>query len=220
MKGNNFNFNNNIQDNKKRKKNLFQRQAHLATIPDDLLSKITPQINFSNSFNSQSSSFGSSSLPLNSGIFTQQSNFNTYNSYLKLYFFNSSKYGIQYPQQSVIINCFTRDINEVIKEIILNRPFIQYIPHNTQISHICPLSKTPIICPGRSTFCNHSQSFDLREFILLQMDDDWKCPICNLSIDFESLRFDPFFFKNSNLISNSIEDFSHFDINQNNLYPY
>lgn len=100
-----------------------------------------------------------------------------------------------YP--SIVINGVIVDVNDVLREIINNRPPAPAVfdtEHN-EVSLVCPLSYVPITAPGRGVNCEHTQCFDLAEFLILQGDEEWVCPICGIPLDFESLRFDPAFMK-------------------------
>ncbi|OHT07227.1 hypothetical protein TRFO_01400 [Tritrichomonas foetus] len=86
------------------------------------------------------------------------------------------------------------DVNDIVQQIVYNRPPAPHIPNNEMLTNVCPLSFCPITCPSRGVFCLHSQCFDLRSFLLLQSDENWLCPICRTPITWNSLRYDPAFF--------------------------
>ncbi|XP_066954436.1 uncharacterized protein [Macrobrachium rosenbergii] len=57
----------------------------------------------------------------------------------------------------------------------------------------CPLLKTRIELPGRSTKCTHPQCFDLTAHIRLNADKaSWPCPICFCSAEMGELYIDEF----------------------------
>lgn len=102
-----------------------------------------------------------------------------------------------YP--SVVVNGLIVDLNDIVRDIIINKPSAPFIENETEsISLICPLSQVPITCPGRGALCRHRQCFDLKEFIITQTTDVWLCPICRGPVDLQTLRFDPLFFSNAN----------------------
>ena len=179
----------------KKKKSNGQRQAKLFNVPDDILSKVM-QKKESQQTQPHSPLYVPSSLPTHQRPnFPQQFIPPPQRPQQATVFINYSEYCQPQPPQSVIINSFTRDINDVLFEIVVSRPPAPYIESETPPSTICPFSMVPITCPGRGFDCNHADCFDLREFILLQMDDNWKCPICGNQLTFESLRFDASFFR-------------------------
>jgi len=105
----------------------------------------------------------------------------------------SSNYPKTFP--SAIVNGMILDVNEIVKDVVLNRPPSQQsFSSNEQKSHICPISYVPISCPVRGEMCCHAQCFDLRSFLISQEVDNWKCPICKSDLTIESLRFDPNYF--------------------------
>ena len=98
-----------------------------------------------------------------------------------------------YP--SVFVNGAIVDVNEIVRDIIFNKPHSKYTgPDIGTQSLICPLSHVPITCPVRGTYCNHAQCFDLREFLIAQDNEIWMCPICNQRLTIETIGFDPFYF--------------------------
>lgn len=98
-----------------------------------------------------------------------------------------------YP--SIVIGGMIVDVNDAVREIVTNRPPAPAVSDTTPASSICPISYVPITAPGRGVACQHSQCFDLAEFLILQGDQEWICPVCGIPLDFESLRFDPAFMK-------------------------
>ena len=57
----------------------------------------------------------------------------------------------------------------------------------------CTLSTLRIDLPCRSDVCTHNQCYDALSFLQLQEQaPTWTCPICNKSVQFESLRIDGF----------------------------
>ena len=98
-----------------------------------------------------------------------------------------------YP--SVFVNGTIEDVNEIVKNIVLNRPPSTYTgPDTGTQSHICPFSHVPITCPVRGTTCYHAQCFDLREFLIAQDNESWKCPVCQQPLTIDTIAFDPFYF--------------------------
>ena len=102
----------------------------------------------------------------------------------------------------IVIDGEQISLNDAINEILMNRPplpfFESFDNKDEGVSYICPFSYTPITCPGRSVNCKHRQCFDLKEYISLQIHEEWKCPICGMSIKYDDLRYDPFFFVTRN----------------------
>jgi len=192
-------------EGKKRKKGLIQRHAHLSSIPDDVMGKIAK--NYDPRMNP---SFFSSSLPMNQHSMIQHAYSAPFSLPKSIIRFKNSN--AKFQSQTVLINNIPRDINDVIHEIVTSRAPAKKVTVSSLVSVVCPLSMIPITAPGRGLDCNHAQCFDLRQFILFQLTDDWKCPICQQSLDFESLRFDPFFFKStqtfSPIITSHWEDFT------------
>jgi len=182
-------------DSKKKKKVSIQRQAHLSHVPEDVLSRIAIKGDRSQTGQSKSPLFTPASLPSNSRVFPAQFPSPVPLNQISIGFVNFDCVQLPFPSQSIIVNNYTRDINEVINEIVFSRPPAPFVPPMNTSSLICPMSQVPITCPGRGAECYHSQCFDLREFLILQIGDDWKCPICNSPIDYESLRYDPVFFR-------------------------
>lgn len=97
-----------------------------------------------------------------------------------------------YP--SIVVGGMIVDVNDALREIVANRPPAPAISDG-EVSPICPLSYVPITTPGRGVACEHAQCFDLAEFLILQGDQSWICPVCGIPLDFASLRFDPAFMK-------------------------
>lgn len=85
--------------------------------------------------------------------------------------------------------------DDLVRDIVYCRPPLTYDETDHQpVSNICPLSHVPITCPVRGETCKHAQCFDLKEFLLLQEDPNWKCPICNADLTVDSIHFDPLYF--------------------------
>ena len=98
-----------------------------------------------------------------------------------------------YP--SVFVNGAIVDVNEIVRDIVINKPHSSYYgPDTGTQSHVCPFSHVPITCPVRGTSCAHAQCFDLREFLIAQDNENWKCPICNRPLTIDTIAFDPFYF--------------------------
>jgi len=63
-----------------------------------------------------------------------------------------------------------------------------------KISLLCPLSRTKLVTPVRSHTCRHFQCFDLFSFLSMHEERlNWKCPICNSQISYDSLVVDRYF---------------------------
>jgi len=67
------------------------------------------------------------------------------------------------------------------------------------VSLNCPLSKTKMFLPGKSTKCVHLQCFDLIRFITNnERKSTWRCPVCNNPCLYKDLAVDLYF---ANIIS-------------------
>ncbi|CAG7695083.1 unnamed protein product [Allacma fusca] len=67
-------------------------------------------------------------------------------------------------------------------------------PTNLKVSVACPVGKSRMEYPCRSTACSHIQCFDAR--LYLQMNEKkpvWTCPVCNKKILYDDLAIDGFF---------------------------
>jgi len=72
-----------------------------------------------------------------------------------------------------------------------------------KISLLCPLSRTKLVTPVRSRNCRHFQCFDLLSFLSMNEErPNWKCPICNSQISYDSLAVDRYFLE---IVDNSGE---------------
>ncbi|OHT16302.1 MIZ zinc finger family protein [Tritrichomonas foetus] len=189
------------------RRSALARAARLCSPADDIMSQVTsPQFSgyLSQSFApGQNNSFTNSplvapsSLPL-LGPWDQnppqsQNQINSHPRNISFCSFEIINTQQVYP--SVVVNGIIRNVNDVIREIIIHRPPAQMIMDDKEISIICPFSYVPITCPVRGENCHHSQCFDAAEYLILQESDIWFCPICNIPICIDSLRFDPLFFK-------------------------
>lgn len=107
--------------------------------------------------------------------------------------FADSKAPFVYP--TIIVNGMIKDVNDIIKQIVLNKAFHPQFNDMSHVSYVDPVSKVPILCPGRGTNCKHSQCFDIAEFLILQNDSqEWTCPICSEPLSIDTLYYDPLFF--------------------------
>lgn len=95
---------------------------------------------------------------------------------------------------TISANGLQKDIEDLIHEVVYDRPYAEPTTTDERLSPVCPLSAVPISCPCRGENCNHRQCFDLRQVLTLQVESNWKCPICGSNINYQSLRFDPDFF--------------------------
>lgn len=177
-----------------KKKQAFQRQARIMNIPNDVLTKVSTKKS-TQTQQSLSPHFSPSSVPSSYASSPQSSGYPSMdNSQSMFHFVNYAENVVQQNPNTIIINNVPRDVNEVIEEIIKTRPPAPVLPKQV-ITYICPFSMVPITCPGRGVNCQHPQCFDIREYLLAQVDGNWVCPICNMPITFDDLRFDTFFFK-------------------------
>lgn len=186
------------QANQKRK-TVVKRQARIFNVPDDVMSNITSKKPAQPASPQLSPHLSPSSVPTSFMPSPQSSGFPPVDMQNQTFQFNDYvDHPVKPNSNTVIVKNIPRDINEAVEEIIVMRPPAPVMPKN-DISYVCPFSSVPITCPGRGVFCNHSQCFDMREFILSQIDDNWTCPICNMPIDYDQLRFDPYFFKKTSV---------------------
>ena len=166
-----------------------------ANIFDHVTSPINIQMN-ARSHNSLESSplFTAASLPQRAS--SRDINKNSTISQIKTFSFanlNPSNSHRSYP--SVFVNGAIVDVNDIVRDIVTNRPHSNYSgPDSGSQSFVCPFSHVPITCPVRGVSCNHAQCFDLREFLIAQDNEDWKCPICNQPLTIDTIQFDPFYF--------------------------
>ena len=165
------------------------------SIFDQVSSPVNIQLN-ARSHNSLETSplFTAASLPQRAVSRDQTKNANS--STNKIFSFanlNPSNAHRSYP--SVFVNGAIVDVNDIVRDIVTNRPHSNYSgPDSGSQSFVCPFSHVPITCPVRGVTCNHAQCFDLREFLIAQDNEDWKCPICNQSLTVDTIAFDPFYF--------------------------
>jgi len=191
----------------RRKRAIFKQKPLCQANHEDILNKVNvPQ---HNSFTTKSfipginKSLGDSpllapsSLPLNT--LKIENNRGVYCELLPhdFRFENYRGNGLYKTDLPIFINGETVMIESAIKDIVFNRPPapMKESEQPSAESYICPISFVPITCPGRGVDCNHQRCFDLREFLLLQMEEIWRCPICGIRVTFIDLRYDPFYFK-------------------------
>ena len=81
-----------------------------------------------------------------------------------------------------------------------------------RISLNCPLGKTRLIYPGRSSLCSHAQCFDIATY--LQMNERrarWVCPVCDCAAIFDNLLIDGLMQEVLNKCSPSVEYIEYLD---------
>lgn len=178
-----------------KKKTVMKRQARLYDVPRDIMNQINSKKGGFSPGSAHSPHLSPASVPISYASSPQANSSSNSDGSNQTFIFNCYiDAPTQYNSNTIIINDVPRDINEVISEIILTRPPAPQFP-KTDIYYICPFSNVPLTCPGRGVHCSHYNCFDLREFILAQIDDEWRCPICNMPITYNELRFDPQYFK-------------------------
>lgn len=140
----------------------------------------------------------SSSLPIRNAMWNpgfdafkpnlgvNQGNGNTYREF--------SEIKMPYIYPSIIVNGMIKDVNEIIKQIVMNKSFHPQFEDTDKASYLDPQSRVPILCPGRGMNCRHFQCFDIAEFLILQTDNQsWTCPICGAPLTLETIYYDPLF---------------------------
>ena len=60
-----------------------------------------------------------------------------------------------------------------------------------KVSLLCPLMKSRLRMPGRSSECRHVQCFELESFLLMnEKKPTWTCPVCDRLLSFDTLVID------------------------------
>lgn len=82
---------------------------------------------------------------------------------------------------------------QVIRDMVNKSRDADIVATSTVLSLKCPLSTMRIDLPCRSTVCLHTQCFDAKCYLLLQMQaPTWLCPICNKPAPFDTLAVDEY----------------------------
>lgn len=83
------------------------------------------------------------------------------------------------------------DIDELMNQIINERPPPPTIDNDVFASMLCPISKRQIQNPARGVTCHHTQCFDLQTYLERgYQTNEWTCPICGSRINVDDLRYD------------------------------
>ncbi|EAY09586.1 MIZ zinc finger family protein [Trichomonas vaginalis G3] len=107
------------------------------------------------------------------------------------------------PSFTLRVTCSTENIPSVflvrvvkyftfkeIVQIIRNRPYPNDFLDERNRDVFTPKPAGAVKYPGRTTFCEHPQCFDLKHFIkFATLTGIWRCPICGKQTNPESLRY-------------------------------
>lgn len=82
-----------------------------------------------------------------------------------------------------------RDFDEIVKGIY-NLPASNEFFREEELSLFCPISGEMMKDPGKGRNCNHTQSFDLTNFLrIATIQHRWSCPVCNKNLEFSDLIY-------------------------------
>lgn len=88
--------------------------------------------------------------------------------------------------------------NRAATEAIVHRHFAangDAVVQTSQVSLICPLSRSKMVVPCRGAKCQHLQCFDAYAYLALNestLHPSWCCPVCGASVLVEDMRVDLF----------------------------
>lgn len=99
------------------------------------------------------------------------------------------------------------NIDEMVKHVLSFHKLDSIPPNPEEVSFLCPISGEFIQNPGRGVHCSHRQTFDIRSFLRRALEtNNWMCPICEQSLPFLHLRYEPSFLRSVNLNDEDDDD--------------
>lgn len=82
-----------------------------------------------------------------------------------------------------------RSFDEIINEM-QSLPVTDEVFREEELSLLCPISGEIMKEPGKGRNCNHTQSFDLKNFLqIATIQHRWICPVCNQNLEFSDLIY-------------------------------
>lgn len=97
-------------------------------------------------------------------------------------------------------------LDDMVQVVLNNEGTLPQTSDQTTISSICPISNTEMVNPCRGINCQHSQCFDLKNYISKSSESGlWQCPVCGNPLPLTDLRVDREYFLHANIQLETID---------------